>query len=318
MPHVSITLIDGDTRNIHTKEDVYDLYMDYKVDREWAEHAAAEVDRNDPAYSAAIAAGYRDPYGIGWDTKELIDTWTVERDARDVSTDDPVTSISPIVEAEDQDPDPDARDMEGWYKFMGEAKPERVYQTFLEEAPYSGLSRAGQQFQQQLGERARTQYYTSPHIREATRDTPIQTFGDFLRYGELGSTGLPRGSATLSALGGREAGATQIMNPTQMLDRLKDVGGRIMRPGYDAPDPSPYGEGGGERFLQDRMAGTTPEQQYGFVEEPLLAQTTAFPGMREAVGRMMSRRFRKQQKDTPDIPFLYWWAQNSPYWEEKA
>lgn len=279
-------LEDGIVNGTVNVQDAYDTYI----------HHAAQTKIQGPR--VGIETPWHD-----WAMAKLQGTFTPEL-LNTIISSVATAPTTPVIE------DPDAKDMADWYEYMGEASPGRVYQTLMEEAPYSGLSRAGQQFQQRLGGRAQTQYYTSPNIREGTTDRPIQTFRDFLERGELGDIGQPID---------REAGApTQIMNPTQMLARLRDVGGRIMRPGYEAPDPSMSGFRGGEQFLQERMAGTTDEQQYGFVKEPLLAQTTAFPGMREAMERMMSRRFRQQRKDSPETPFLHWWAKESPYWEQQA
>jgi hypothetical protein len=272
-------------------QDAYDTYI----------HHAAQTEIQGPRVGAETP--WHD-----WAMARLKGTFTPEL-LNTIISSVATAPTTPVIE----DPDLDAKDMEDWYDFMGERRPGRVYQTLMEEAPYSGLSQAGQQFQQQLGERAQHQYYTSPYIREGTAAQPIQTFRQFLEEGELG----PLGGTIAGRKGGGQAEGTpmRIMNPTQMLARLRDVGGRIMRPGYEAPDPSAGGLGGGEQFLQERMAGTTDEEQYGFVKEPLLAQTTAFPGMREAMERMMSRRFRQQRKDSPGTPFMHWWAKESPYWE---
>lgn len=201
-----------------------------------------------------------------------------------------------------------------YYSRQKEAQPEAVFQRYLEDQPYTGLSQTARGYMGGLGERAATQYWTSPTLRGPTfapedtmREDPItttQSFRDFLRKGEVGQAG-----------GGMVDGVRTFMRPGQMLGRLQDIGSRIMAPteynaaGEVIPPTRPLT--GPESFLQERMGISTPEEQRGMVAEPLMAGVSSYPGMREALYRMMGRRIRKQEEDDPGTPFLRWWSQQA-------
>ena len=326
MSHISVRLKDEKTTvSVHDFDDVKELFDDGAINRPWAESAVARIEQseidgtnNSPEY---------DPVNVSFSTgvqgraTELVESWeTALAEAAEVEDRERATGLVGEVPNEGQ-----GWGIEKYFENLGEARPGQVFQDYLQSQPFSGLSRDAQTYMEGLGDRAMFQYMTSPTLDPPIEEdgvfTPVTGYGDFLERGEqsqqnmqrpgmpsdmFGDIGLPFSRAMA---GGEYAGdpIRRFMNPEQMIDRLKGIGGKIMAP-VAAGETDVIGEDPRLNFLRERMLGLAPEDQLRMISEPIMAGTTNFPGMREALGRITGRRFARQRRESPETPFLRWWG----------
>jgi hypothetical protein len=254
-----------------------------------------------------------------------------------LGTDLPTTGVLPFTESpEDYGADEGGyrQGIGAFYEAAQEADPTSVFRQYLDRQPYNPMTPISRGYTQNvLGPRAEAQYYTSPTLRgpiegtaavgkegeegyrAATEGIPMQSFQDFLQRGEVFQD--PEEAFTYTGQGeNRIPTGRQFLNPTQMLDRFRDIGQRIMSPVWNQGGPTGDFDPltGPEQFLRDRMEWTTPKEQFEMVQRPTLQGVTAFPGVRGALQNMMDRRFAEQQEAQPATPFLRWWSGKKDPW----